>query len=284
MRLIRPNEINAYVKTVKNNKGLILLYKDSRYDMAVLDEEFGTFGWETSYQEIKGTLYCTIRVWDAQRSHWVEKTSNGVESDMEAQKGEASDALKRAGFLLGIGRELYTAPVIFVSLNQDEVDNYNGKERLKLGVTFNVSEIEYDDSRNISKLVIVDRFGKQRFKWENGKPSKATAPLKKAENKDDKEVTSEPPLQPQSLQASVKPLDKDEDFENGFKPIANFTPIEAWKHLISKVGLEEAKNIVEAFGLKTQDDIKNMSEFTYQCALRQAEKRFYDSVIAKETT
>lgn len=262
MRLIRPNEINAYVKTVKNGKGLILLYKDSRYDMSVLDEEFGTFGWETSYQEIKGTLYCTIRVWDASRAHWVEKTSNGVESDMEAQKGEASDALKRAGFLLGIGRELYTAPVIFVSLNQDEVDNYNGKERLKLGVTFNVSEIEYDECRNISRLVIVDRNGKQRFKWESGKPTTKTTTLaKKVEPKQE--------------------MPK-EDFGSGFNPIPNFTPVDAWKHLISKVGLDEAKSIVAELGVHTQDDIKNMSEFIYHSALRQAEKRFYDSVIAKE--
>lgn len=182
IRLIEPCEINAYVKQVITNnkgehKGLILLYKDSRYDMAVLDEIYGPMGWQVSYSEVKGSLYCTIGVFDPQRSQWVEKTSNGMESDIEAQKGEASDAFKRAGFLWGIGRELYTTPLIFVDLTAEEVyAGKDGKMKLKPSVVFSVKEIGYDEKRSISMITITDRRGIQRFHWEAGRVSKPTQP------------------------------------------------------------------------------------------------------------
>lgn len=178
MRLIKAQEINAYCKKVSTGKygasALLLLYKDSRYDMAVLDEEYGPCGWSVDYKEIKGCLYCTISVWDGQHSQWVSKTSNGTESNMEAQKGEASDALKRAGFLWGIGRELYTAPQIYVSLNPNELDG----NKLRFGVDFHVAEIGYDDARNINRLVIADGNNNVRWSWPKDAPKKQEAPQK----------------------------------------------------------------------------------------------------------
>lgn len=115
MRELRADEIEVRVAQCDKNGVSLLLYKDSRCDMRVLDETFGVMGWRDSYQSINGELFCTIEVWDAEKSQWIAKQSNGTPSNMEAEKGRASDAFKRAGFMLGIGRELYTAPFIWVS-------------------------------------------------------------------------------------------------------------------------------------------------------------------------
>nr|DAP41717.1 MAG TPA: Rad52/22 family double-strand break repair protein [Caudoviricetes sp.] len=114
MRELRANEIEVRVAQCGKNGVSLLLYKDSRCDMRILDETFGVMGWRDSYQSINGELFCTIEVWDEQKLQWIGKQSNGTPSNMEAEKGRASDAFKRAGFMLGIGRELYTAPFIWV--------------------------------------------------------------------------------------------------------------------------------------------------------------------------
>lgn len=114
MRELRADEIEVRVAQCSQKGVALLLYKDSRCDMRILDETFGMTGWRDSYQSINGELFCTIEVWDAEKSQWIAKQSNGTPSNMEAEKGRASDAFKRAGFMLGIGRELYTAPFIWV--------------------------------------------------------------------------------------------------------------------------------------------------------------------------
>lgn len=114
MRELRADEIEVRVAQCSQKGVSLLLYKDSRCDMRILDETFGVMGWRDSYQSINGELFCTIAVWDEQKAQWIAKQSNGTPSNMEAEKGRASDAFKRAGFMLGIGRELYTAPFIWV--------------------------------------------------------------------------------------------------------------------------------------------------------------------------
>jgi hypothetical protein len=132
--------------------------------MRILDEVFGILGWEREHQVIDGNLYCTIRVWDEQHNRWVSKQDVGTESMTEKEKGQASDSFKRACFNLGIGRELYSSPFIWIKLNPDEINSSNGKARLNFGVEFHVKEIEYSQSsREITRLVIVDKKGTVRF-------------------------------------------------------------------------------------------------------------------------
>lgn len=121
MRELRADEIEVRVAQCGQRGVSLLLYKDSRCDMRILDETFGVMGWRDSYQSINGELFCTIEVWDAEKSQWIAKQSNGTPSNMEAEKGRASDAFKRAGFMLGIGRELYTAPFIWVPADKCNV-------------------------------------------------------------------------------------------------------------------------------------------------------------------
>ena len=111
-RDLRPNEVEARVAQCSAKGASLLLYKTARTDYALLDETVGPEFWQCSYREVKGNLFCDLSIqFD---NGWVTKSNCGTESNMEAQKGEASDAMKRAGFAWGIGRELYTAPFIWV--------------------------------------------------------------------------------------------------------------------------------------------------------------------------
>ena len=163
IRTLRADEIECRVQQVKQNGCVLLLYKDARCDMRILDEVFGVLGWEREHQVIDGNLYCTVRVWDEEHNRWVSKQDVGTESMTEKQKGQASDSFKRACFNLGIGRELYSAPFIWITLNPDEIKQDGNKFRLNFGVEFHVKEIGYSENREINKLVIVDKKGNIRF-------------------------------------------------------------------------------------------------------------------------
>jgi len=132
MRKLRVDEIDFRVGMIKKSANgafcTLLAYKDARVDMAMLDEEFGQMYWQSEYKrDSKGVLQCGIGVFCQVNNQWVWKWSNGIESNTEKQKGEYSDAFKRAGFMWGIGRELYDMPTLFVNLKQDEYYEQNGK-------------------------------------------------------------------------------------------------------------------------------------------------------------
>ena len=116
--LLTKDDIEVKVKQVGANGAVALLYKTARVDMAKLDAEIGAENWQSDYKEIKGNLYAGIGIYNVERNEWVWKWDCGVESrednDGNQKKGEASDAFKRAGTKWGIGRELYTAPFIFL--------------------------------------------------------------------------------------------------------------------------------------------------------------------------
>ena len=169
-RKLRADEIQVRVAQITQFKTYLLLYKDARVDMDILDETVKGGNWACDYKEIKGNMYCGIGIRTSQ-GDWVWKWDCGVESNTEKEKGEASDAFKRAGFKWGIGRELYTAPRIDVQ--NDQIGGvtereYQGKKYYNLKnpyQTFSVPHIEYDENGNISKLTIVDDKG--RIVWSN---------------------------------------------------------------------------------------------------------------------
>ena len=117
-RELRADEVDARVSTI-NDKGLsLLLYKDARCDMNILDETVGPMNWEREHEIIGDRLYCTVSIFDEDKNAWVSKQDVGTESYTEKEKGQASDSFKRACFNWGIGRELYTAPS-FIWINAD---------------------------------------------------------------------------------------------------------------------------------------------------------------------
>lgn len=151
-RLLKADEIDVRVSTVKKTGCSVLLYKDARVDQNILDETFGIYGWQRSHQLIGDRLYCTVSVKNPETGEWISKQDVGTESFTEKEKGQASDSFKRACFNLGIGRELYTAPFIWIPAEDAGVKEYNGK--ITTFDRFSVESIEYDNNRRISKLKI----------------------------------------------------------------------------------------------------------------------------------
>lgn len=181
IRTLRADEVEVRVQQCNQFGAQLLLYKDARCDKKILDETFGIFGWQDRYEVIKGNLYCTIDLWDGENCHWVSKCDCGTESNTEAEKGEASDAFKRAGTAVGIGRELYTKINIFIKgITKQKTDAAGQPIRDKFGkpqyelsdkqMKFSVSEMDVDaENRKITRLVMVDNKGNVCFTWGNGK-------------------------------------------------------------------------------------------------------------------
>ena len=156
--LLTAADIECRVQSVSRARSgkvgaVLLLYKDARVDMRILDQVFGPGNWARTHEVINGNLFCNIDIWDAQKGVWVRKQDVGVESNTEKEKGQASDAFKRAGFNVGIGRELYTGPFIYVELAENEFyseGQQNGrKEVLKCysNTRFNVAHVAYNERR-----------------------------------------------------------------------------------------------------------------------------------------
>lgn len=184
-RNLRAEEIECRVGSCTNTGASLLLYKDARCDMSMLDEKFGPMGWKRDHQLINGNLFCTVSV-RTNNGEWVSKQDVGVESNTEKEKGQASDAFKRACVNWGIGRELYTAPFIWINLGDREWKTTRSGSRVP-AVDFEVSAIEYKD-KTITYLQIVDKKSKAvRYEYKEGKsvkvaePVKATTATKKAE-------------------------------------------------------------------------------------------------------
>lgn len=181
IRTLKPEEIEVRVNQVTSKGCQLLLYKDSRCDKRILDETFGINGWKNRYEEIKGNLFCIISIWDDDKKQWIDKEDCGVESFSEKQKGEASDAFKRACFNIGIGRELYTRLHYFATVPTQNVSTDPKKPKYELinkYEKFSVSEIFVnEETEKIEKIKIVDSKKKVVFNYGYSEPSKTTKNL-----------------------------------------------------------------------------------------------------------
>lgn len=155
-RPLRKDEIECRVQQVTDKGAVILLYKDARCDMRLLDETVGAMNWQRSHDVVNGHLFCTVSIWDEDKKQWISKQDVGTESNTEKEKGESSDSFKRACFCFGIGRELYTAPFIFVKKELFKTYiNKQGKEATS--DRFKVSAINVEDG--VIKLLEITNTG-----------------------------------------------------------------------------------------------------------------------------
>lgn len=154
-RLLRADEIDCRIAQIKDSGLSLLLYKDARCDMNILDETVGEFNWKREHS--RANANCVVSLWDGEKQQWISKEDTGTESNTEAEKGLASDSFKRACVNWGIGRELYTAPFIWIPSDKCNIVN-NGK--LKCFDSFYVEKIKYNENREIIGLSIM-RKGKR---------------------------------------------------------------------------------------------------------------------------
>ncbi len=166
-RTLKANEIDCRIATI-NSKGLsLLLYKDARVDQNILDETVGSMNWMRHHS--RDNANCTVSIWDEDKKQWIEKEDTGTESYTEKEKGLASDSFKRACFNWGIGRELYSAPFIWVSAEDCNI-NQGSNGKLQCFDKFIVEQIIYDDNRNIVALSIKNtKTNKRVFLMDNRK-------------------------------------------------------------------------------------------------------------------
>lgn len=159
MRLLKAEEIECRVGTVNERGVSLLLFKDARVDQKLLDETFTPMGWKRLHQEIGGNLYCTVSVWDEEKGQWIDKQDVGTMAREEKEKSQASDSFKRACFNWGIGRELYTAPFIWIPADRVRIsvkDTGNGGKKYYIHEQFKVASIDYNKNREICTLSIED--------------------------------------------------------------------------------------------------------------------------------
>ena len=166
-RDLTAGDIECRVQSVKQNGLVLLLYKDARVDMNILDETVGAENWQREHYECKGNLFCRVGICiekgDKPWGEWVWKSDCGTESNTEAQKGEASDSFKRACFNWGIGRELYTAP--FVWIPADKCNIKDGKCYDK----FEVEKIIIENKRIVALAIKNITKGVRAFVWQEQK-------------------------------------------------------------------------------------------------------------------
>ena len=163
IRLLKADEIECRAAMV-NEKGLsLLLYKDARVDQKILDETFGVFGWKRSHQSIDGNLYCTVEIYNQETGEWIAKQDVGAAGYAEKEKSQASDSFKRACFNWGIGRELYSAPFIWIPASKVQMQKKNDK--YYCNENFHVAAITYSELREITGLSITNGSGEIIFDW-----------------------------------------------------------------------------------------------------------------------
>lgn len=164
-RELTADEIELRVGSVSENGATLLLYKNARVDMDILDETVGANYWGRDHKDLKGVMYCGVSIYDDELKQWVTKYDAGAESRESSEKGEASDSFKRACVNWGIGRELYTAPMIFISCETVPDGKY---WKLKNKYFFNnhsVSRIQCKEG-SITALTIKDS---KKVVWDMGK-------------------------------------------------------------------------------------------------------------------
>ena len=165
-RDLTANEIECRVQSVYDNGLILLLYKDARVDMNILDETLGVENWQRRHT--RDNANCIVSIWDENKCQWIEKEDTGTESKTEAEKGLASDSFKRACTCLGIGRELYTSPFIWIN---DEKCNIKTKKDARGNAIFtckdkfHVEKIKIEDKRITALAIWNDTTNKRAYVW-----------------------------------------------------------------------------------------------------------------------
>ena len=215
-RPLNANEVECRVGMAKQEGCSLLLYKDARVDMALLDEVAGPMNWQRKHT--RENANCIVSVYDDDKKQWIDKEDTGTESNTEKEKGKASDSFKRACVNWGIGRELYTAPFIWIGLSKGETyesgkDRY-GKPayRLSKKIKFSVTQMSVANGR-ITALTVIDQTGKQRY--QHGGSYKPQAPSIQSMNK------KIDPVKLQALEELMIEVDADVNGFNKFFKIDN---------------------------------------------------------------
>lgn len=242
-RTLRADEIDCRIAQVKKDgSGLsLLLYKDARCDQNILDEVVGPYNWKREHT--RDNRNCVVSIWDAEKAQWISKEDTGTESNTEREKGLASDSFKRACFNWGIGRELYTAPFIWI-----EKGNFNFKEG-KCFDRFTVKGIGYTGGTITGLEIVNQKMNKVVYKWGEIKEEAPDKPERPDDEPEKPEEENEP-------RQTIPP--KADVSEGGQVPPVNQKQEEPSP--VKLFLLQEMKKLREARGITAQENNKLFGE------------------------
>lgn len=259
-RDLKAEEIEVRVSQVKQTGVQLLLYKDARCDMAILDETVGPDNWTRDHKELKGNIYAGVGIWDSNKGIWVWKWDAGKESNTEKEKGEASDSFKRACVNWGIGRELYTPIFIWINSKKCNIEERKDKKGVyKCNDNFVVSHITIENKK-ITSLEIVNSDGELCFSWgwkkPETKPKKETTPKKEKVAQNKETVKKEETIE--DMQKST--LISDEKHSKLIEAIgkSNITDMEV-ELILEKYGYKTTKEIQELYYNDLIKDFKQLA-------------------------
>lgn len=188
-RPLRVDEIECRINTVNEKGCTVLLYKDARADMDILDETVGSMNWKREHS--RDNANCTVSIWDAEKGQWISKEDTGTESNTEKEKGLASDSFKRACVNWGIGRELYSSPLIWIPAGMADIRPHPRKQgEFTCYDRFQVDEIGYSENGVVNWLKITKK-GKPVFTM--GGSAVDEPATKKGKTKEQPEVAAADP-------------------------------------------------------------------------------------------
>lgn len=213
-RKLRADEIDCRIAQIKETGLSLLLYKDARCDQNILDEEVGPFNWKREHT--RDNRNCIVSIKNPETGEWISKEDTGTESNTEKEKGLASDSFKRACFNWGIGRELYTAPFIWVSAKDCTIKEYRGK--LACFDRFTVKGIGYTDNVITGVEIKNQNTGKICYKWGEINEEAPDKP----EQPDDEPPEVKPIIQDQPAQVETSAKLPEKAKTDKPTPIANY--------------------------------------------------------------
>lgn len=180
-RDLRADEIECRVAQARDSGVSLLLYKDARADQTILDETVGPMNWQRHHG--RENANCIVSIWDKEKEQWIGKEDTGTESNTEKEKGLASDSFKRACFNWGIGRELYTAPFIWIKAADCTALKQNNSGKWQCFDSFEVNDITIENKHITGLTIINSKTRKTVFAMgKQGEPSEdKPQPFKRAE-------------------------------------------------------------------------------------------------------
>lgn len=231
-RTLRADEIDCRIAQVKETGLSLLLYKDARCDQNILDEVVGPFNWKREHT--RDNRNCIVSIKNPETGEWVSKEDTGTESNTEKEKGLASDSFKRACFNWGIGRELYTAPFVWISAKDCNLKESKG--RLTCFDRFTVKGIGYTDGVITGLEIKNQATGKVCYKWGTVN-----------------EEAPEKPEQPDNEPPEVKPINPDAP---GTVETSNKVPAPEKLDPVANFIRNEISDIQEKAGLASYADAR----------------------------
>lgn len=153
--LLRAEDIEARIGQVSKDgtKATLLLYKTARTDSTYLDNVVGAYNWQCRFYECKGVMICSVGIYNEDRKEWIWKDDAGSvkEDGFEQDKTLASDSFKRACTKWSLGKELYSAPTMWI--------DYDSKDKNAKWAKYDVKSVSYDENRKIKTIEIIDQNG-----------------------------------------------------------------------------------------------------------------------------